>query len=213
MKNWVKRLAWISAISAISIVGTSAPALASDDDDDLGSEIVVDRVIYKLDQNAFDESTLALLESGGESGVDLGDAHAIPEDEQPQVGEVVLVEYADATVVHQAVTLACTVTTTAGNPYKSGNYAHANTRFEQTGCTGIIRAESRLQMYWGFSWVSKSILGTNNPLSGNSYGFGHSWYCTNTNSSPFRSIVADQYQNSGMYIINTSNTVNLACGA
>ncbi len=219
MNHWVKGLALIASISTISVMATS-PALASsggeylDPADGTRTTVVAERVIFKLDQDWFDPALSLSLSARTSSVTVVGPARPIPADEQPRVGETVLVQYADATVVHQAITLACTVTTSAGTPYKYGSTVRADTSYYQSGCSGITRAQGDLDMYFAFEWrnqLPNSSSGTA-PRNGQTYYWGLVWHCTNTNNSPFHSTVSNQYPNSGLYIINVSNQANLACG-
>lgn len=176
-----------------------------------------DRVVDKLDQTILGDQpeigTARINHEGVSTSTSVGPARPVPADEQPQLGETVLVQYADATVVHHAVTAGCTVSGTAGNPYKtSSGRVQATTSYQQSGCTNVVQARGGLDMYWGFEWrdfKSSTYVPTNGALHTQYLG----WACQNSNQSPWRSTVANKYSGvTRMYLIVISPTQNLACG-
>lgn len=197
------------SILAIALMTTGGALSAGSPADDTAEPTAPDRVVLKLDQNVFTAAERRAVLRG--PAVKTSKAVAIPTDEQPEVGETVLVRYADANVMHQSITAGCTISSTAGTPTKSPGYVSAITSYQQTGCSGIIQATGALGIYFGFQWlVMDSVSWT--PQNGALTTVVPLWHCNNSNQSPFRSTVRNKYSNSTSTIINVSSEVNFACG-
>ena len=148
-------LTGIVATVLLSAAGANAPsdnfAAVENNMPDSGSsetvfaEEVADRIMFKMDQTFFKERAKSFAESTSTADDD------ISADEYPEPGEIVVIKYADATVMHQSISGGCTLTTSAGNPYKKGgNTVNATTKYKQSACSNVERADGALQMYWGF---------------------------------------------------------------
>lgn len=212
-----KQIAVAGALAIGVALASAGPAFAAGASEGAAADHVVeaseiaDRVIYKLDEHKLDAPVQARLSAVPGTVTVVTPAEPVPADEQPALGETVIVYYADATVVHQAVALACTVTGTAGTPAKVSNLARGTTQYTQNGCSGIESSTGMLQIYFGFNWLTQASQ-TTPATNGNTVTNYHTWSCSNSNSSPWRTAVANKYPSSSATILNVSSTVNLACG-
>jgi hypothetical protein len=82
---------------------------------------MVDRVIDLLDRDA-----PVTGGGGGDGPVVVPGEIPLPEGLHLSHGEVVQISYADGVVVHEAISVACTQSTLATNPVRSGNSATAH---------------------------------------------------------------------------------------
>lgn len=218
MKTRWTHLFLATSLATASVLATGGAALADEQKEPspaqvVSAEDVADRIIDKLDQRVLDQAELkSFADSAKVAETTFGPAEPIPVDEQPAPGEVVLVRYADATVVHQSLAAGCTVSTTAGNPSKSNGKAIGQTKYYQSGCTDIVSHTSFLRMYWGFAWGARNSV-TYTAQNNVTVTSNRAWTCQNSNTSPWRTAVGNKWVNSQTYIISESPTVNLACGS
>lgn len=208
--------------------GSAAASAEPRGSDPVAQASNVDRVINKLDQvyvsplNANESlgaasRSAAAGSSSATSGIIVGPSVPVPSDEQPNPGETVLVEYANANVVHVNVAATCTLTTSAGTPHlvtSGGRRVEAEASYAQSsGCSGIRYASGDLNRRISLMWRSVDELVVSNPSAGGTYWFELTYSCGNSTSSPYTSSVADSYSNEvGDSLINQSSQVSLACG-
>jgi hypothetical protein len=215
----------ILAVAAACVFGVSTPAMAAEStvDDDLSAAVddsgvvmaedIADRIVDRGDEYLFAQDP-AVARAVATQDVVVTEALEVPAEEQPAVGETVLVQYADGFTVHQSLAAACTISSSAGTPYiASPRRAQATVTYQQTGCSGIDRAGGIMQIYFGFTWQTRGNVETSPIVNGSRYTWGPSISCPNSNSSPFRSGVTNRYTNGvGSQILSVSNQVTLSCG-
>lgn len=209
-------LALVASMSTTLALAGTTPAFAFDGRDEASRAAThaaepADRVIQKLDEH--------VLETSGEDGVALvpgtrttvAPAEPVPADERPRPGETVRVHYADATVVHRAVTPLCTVSATAGTPVKLTRHVRGITKYTQNGCADIESSTAALEIETEPGWVTKASR-TSQARNGITVTNYHTWSCQSTEMSSWRTVVANTLAGHPPTIVEASAAAELGCG-
>lgn len=167
-----------------------------------------DRVIDKTDETfVFVEGVNFLSQrGGGEVAETISKAAPIPADEQPAVGETVEVQYANATVVHTAVAAACTVSSTAGKPYKNVGYSWGQVKHSRSSGCGSATVQGVLSWNWLGQYYGKDV-NTRTVSAGESWSVTGRWQCNTTSSTTWKNEL-----NLGAMTVASGGTATLACG-
>ena len=130
----------------------------------------------------------------------------LPEGVKLSVGETVQVNYSDGVAVHQAITLACTITSSGGNPYKTGNRAQAaHTHHVSSGCPSSQFIQAVLESYSWPWWHTRDITNSMVQPGWTSYFFTEK-ACVNSHNTQWKA-----RNDRGTTTIAQSPEVTLAC--
>jgi hypothetical protein len=133
MKMHSRKLAGIRlcgvVIGSLALVLTPTPAMAASGpvlaSPATGKSIGADRVMNRTSERIpVDRAAVSAAEGGGAAV--LGDPIPVPTGVQLRAGETLRISYSDGVVVHNAVTAACTATSSVTGPRKVNNTASAD---------------------------------------------------------------------------------------
>ena len=181
----------------------SASELSSGGDGDKSTPVrVVDRTFENLPVDVTAQREAIELQRP----VDVRSAVPLPPDIKLSVGKTVLVNYRDGVAVHQAATQACTISSTAGNPGKSGNSALAShSHSVSSGCPSSQFVQGILESYASPWWHTRDITNSTVEPGWTSYFFTDK-ACVNSNNTQWKA-----RNDRGSTTIAQSPEVTLAC--
>lgn len=215
-----KLAGFVGVLALVTVsVATAGPAMASSDSSFAPDASVPDRVIdLSSERVPWDYAALAKVDdelsatptthrsTSQTTSAVLGGAVPLPEGAQLRVGETLQVNYSDGIVVHQAVTAACTATSSVSNPYKSGSAGRADHSYGlSSGCPGNTSVNAILSSFAAPWWHQRDFK-TVSVIPGTTSYWGTTRTCVNSNSTTWHAENAV-----GSSSISLSSNVNIAC--
>lgn len=204
-----RRIATFIGVVAVSgmLMVAAGPASASEgssggDGDESTSVRVIDRGGEKLPVDV--AAQREALELG--QPVTVRTADPFPDGVELSLGETVQVNYSDGGVVRHAVALGCTITSTAGNPYKTSNKAQAaHSHSLSSGCSSSQFIQGVLESYSWPWWHTRDIKNVTVYPGWTTYFYTQK-ACVNSNNTQWKA-----RNDRGPTTIVQSSEVTLAC--